>query len=659
MTETNSLRRYRRAAVLASAVLLGATAASANAKVFIFGDSYSDNGNIEAVTAGAQPGPQYWAGRFTNGWTLAERLAFRLTKASPGRAPGLAAVQYSGCACVIGGVDFAHGGATAVTRGNLPKHLSIYNQAAFFRTESADKRIAVSKSDTAVVWAGINDYLAYGFTSSNTITNVITNQIVGTVALGGVGNILVLNLPNMGDLPGWIDGPKRAQLNAVTATHNAELATKLAARQPSTPTRLILVDVNKAMALAHKGLAGGFTVTRPGQGGSASGNCLGDGKVLWNCPSTYLYYDYVHLNWSGHEYLASITHDRLNSVLAQAKQAALSVSGASAVSASQSQTVSARLAAAQDGYSGLMSFGALGANAGQSAGVSLNFGASVEQSASLGGKLSLYSYGDSAAIQDETVDGSDRRFGFGADWSEGQWIVGAAAFQSSPGMRDRDETSEFSMRQTLEGVSTYAAWVIPEASVSLAATHVAGEQETERLTVVSGLPRATGRTGVSSSTIALTAAARTDIGGFEIKGDAALVYEDTLVSGFQETGTLGLSDTVYDDVVAHGVTGRVGAAIAYSDETAELAVGAHYLTRLSGTGSLATALPVAIPGRSTTQFDTNTVDPLAYADQATAVWASAAWKWSEQGTLNVGAAAVATPDGEVSGGLSIGANYKF
>ena len=273
---------------LAAALMASVSSSAVQARVFTCGDSYSDNGNIGVVTGGAQPGAQYWDGRATNGWTLAERLTFRLTNASPGRAPGLNSIQYPSGTSAVGGVDFAHYGATAVTNASLPKHLSVYNQAAYFRNETLARRITVGTGDTAIVWAGLNDYLAYNATNANTVSGNVADRIVPLVAASKVGSILVFNLPNMGDLPGWINGPKRTSLNTLTAAHNSNLATRLALRQPNTTSRLILVDVNRAMVLAHQGLAGGFTVTRPGQNGSASGNCLGDGKVLWNCPANYL-----------------------------------------------------------------------------------------------------------------------------------------------------------------------------------------------------------------------------------------------------------------------------------------------------------------------------------------------------------------------------------
>jgi phospholipase/lecithinase/hemolysin len=658
MMKHSKTQRLASALVCASALLLTTALSPAVAKVFTFGDSYSDNGNMDVVTAGAQPGGQFWAGRFTNGWTLAERVTFRLTNASPGRSAGLNGIQYPSGTSSIGGVDFAHGGATAITRSTLLTHLSISNQATAFRNQVNARRISVGKSDTAFVWAGLNDYLTYNVTTAGAVTDAVVNNIVGTIAATGIGSVLVLNLPNMGDLPGWISGSKRTTLNGLTSAHNASLSTKLTARQRTTAAKLVLVDINRAMALAHQGLAGGFTVTRPGQNGSASGNCLGDGKVLWDCPDTYLYYDFVHLTRSGHEYLTSVVIDRYNSIQAQSARATTSSTSVSVAVSGQTQRVSLRLAAAQEGYSGVLNLGALGEPPSDDS-ASLGFGGNVRHSADLGGQLSVFSYGAGFSQSDGLDQSRDDAAGFGADWTAGEWIIGAAAFRSEPGQTAWTETQDFSVRQSLEGASVYAAWVTPDLSLSVLATHAAGEQETKRASAIRGLPFAYGRADLASSSVQIAGSLQESLGALTFKGDAALVFEDTVVAGFQESGTLGLSDTLYDQIAQRGVAGRIGASAAYRFDDAALAVGAHYVARLSGNASVMTAMPVGLAGQSASHIQISYDADHEVADRAAAVWASASWNWNERGAVNFGAAAIATPNGEVQAGVTAGLNYKF
>src|SRR5260370_41509157 len=47
-------------------------------KIVIFGDSYSDNGNVYRLTKGHYPGKAYFDGRFTNGLTWIEYFAQRV-----------------------------------------------------------------------------------------------------------------------------------------------------------------------------------------------------------------------------------------------------------------------------------------------------------------------------------------------------------------------------------------------------------------------------------------------------------------------------------------------------------------------------------------------------------------------------------------------------
>lgn len=616
----------------AAALMLGASIQYAHAKVYSFGDSYSDNGNINIVTSGSQPGPGYWAGRFTNGWTVAERITYRLTCNSPGRSPGLLRIEYPPGTGPCGGVNFAHGGATAITRSALPAHLSVINQTKYFRESWSAKRLSVSSADTGFIWAGTNDYLVYSGSAASSVVGSIVNSMVANVAATGVGNVIVLNLHNLGDLPGWVNGPSRANLNALTASHNAQLATALAAAQPKYRAKLILVDVNRAISLAHQGRAGGFTVTRPGQNGSISGNCVGDGRGMWSCPDTYLYYDYAHFTRSGHEYIASIAHDRFNAVLAQAKLGSLRVNGAATAVAGQSLALGTRFAELQ---------------------------ASQPES----GKLGVFAFGVGAEPDGSGAafsQSSDRNFGGGADIRWGEWFAGASAFQRTPGDERDSEAAELTVTQSASGVSAYLGWVAPDEALTVSATHIRGQQETERLTSIKGLPVATGQAGFTASAVDAMASKSYAWGAWSLKGEAALRYDDLRIAGFEETGTLGLSDTVYDANETKGVAGRIGLSVGYRTEDFNVTLGAHALSRLYGDAPIGTALPVAIPGgNNATHFDTGLHAPLDLGARAFAATLSTDWRVDDGARLTVEAAAIATPEGEVAAGVSFGAKFTF
>jgi phospholipase/lecithinase/hemolysin len=75
--------------------------------IYVFGDSYCDVGNVFIATKGAEPGPYYYAGRFSNGPIWIEHVAGGL---------GLPMKPY-----LAGGTDYAFAGAWATApQGAIP-----------------------------------------------------------------------------------------------------------------------------------------------------------------------------------------------------------------------------------------------------------------------------------------------------------------------------------------------------------------------------------------------------------------------------------------------------------------------------------------------------------------------------------------------------------
>jgi hypothetical protein len=279
------------------------------------------------------------------------------------------------------------------------------------------------------------------------------------------------------------------------------------------------------------------------------------------------------------------------------------------------------------------------------------------------GALGLFAFGGRDGSEGSFASFSqdtERNFGGGADIRWGEWFAGAAAFQRTPGADFDGEAAELTVTQSASGVSAYLGWAAPDEALTVSATHIGGQQEIERLTSIKGLPVASGQANFTASAVDAMASKSLAWGAWSLKGEAALRYDDVRIAGFEETGTLGLSDTVYDATETKGLAGRIGLSVGYRTEDLNVTIGAHALTRLSGDAPIGTALPVAIPGsNNASRFDSGLHAPLDLGARAFAATLSTDWRVDDGARLTVEAAAIATPEGEMAAGVSFGAKFAF
>jgi outer membrane lipase/esterase len=269
-------------------------------RVVSFGDSLSDNGNLQAAIG--LPGPDYFFGRASNGPTFVELLAGPvnlLTGESsqqrfwgPGFAPNPAALT--------GDVNLAIAGAEA-EGGLLP---SVQTQIGTYLLFGGQ----FGPSDLVTMLAGANDVLNAGLSAAAAENAAIAQSInVGAVAAQGAGTILVANLPNLGATPQFNGSPQYSG-NAVTAqlgliatnTFNARLdqdIEQVAAANPQ--TNVVQMDLQAALDVVIANPAAfGFT--------DVTNSCyLGNGFVGTTCtnPDQFLFWDGVHPTAAGHELL--------------------------------------------------------------------------------------------------------------------------------------------------------------------------------------------------------------------------------------------------------------------------------------------------------------------------------------------------------------------
>ena len=288
---------------------LKAVAASID-RIYVFGDSLSDTGNVFNLTGGFSPkAPPYYPGRFSNGPIWVDALANKL-----GLAPALV-TELSGGAKSSDGINFAFGGATSGTNnvaGPLP---GLQTEINFFKSGLAATNQSADSEALYIVWAGGNDYLGGGVTDP---TGPISNISTAVTSLFNVGarNFLVANLPDLGKAPVGLSGGIAVSngLNQLTGFHNLGLSQSLAELSKSlTGINLKSLNINSLFndVITNKEKFGFTNVTN---------SCLTnyDGPLdsnydICDNPDSYLFWDNIHPTAAGHKLVADLAFAALTS----------------------------------------------------------------------------------------------------------------------------------------------------------------------------------------------------------------------------------------------------------------------------------------------------------------------------------------------------------
>ena len=291
-------------AVSALAVLLAAGTAGAipYPKIYAFGDSLSDAGNIYTYSHGLEPvSPPYSGGRFSNGPVWVQYLSSKV---------GLGTLKAS----LLGGTDYAAGGATTgassvhnANASDLPSQLSSFNTN-------------VPKPNTAslfTLWIGSNDLLDIlsanlSATATTTAVNqVLTNEMTFFNGLRKVGakHFVVLTVPDLGLTP-EVSSNGAAASTAATALakrFNTALTAKLKAAATTYKLDVKIVDTLPLIdgAVAHPGTYGYTNVNTPCWTGSltsaSSGTVCASSVAAQN---KHLFWDKLHPTTAGHAEIA-------------------------------------------------------------------------------------------------------------------------------------------------------------------------------------------------------------------------------------------------------------------------------------------------------------------------------------------------------------------
>lgn len=219
------ISRIACAASLGLAAIAAPAAALTPTTFYVFGDSFTDAGNIAAATGNTIPDPAqgYWRGRFADGPTWVDRLSY---------------AQYGTATrpSLRGGNNFSFGGARAaqddiidpgppvVAIPGLNTQLGLYNlqvgsvdpNALYIINFGNNDVNAIQGSDADREGLSVADYqTAY-------VSNMV-NAVAGLSALGAQ-NILILGVPNPLEVEGQqLQGLLDFQLDAVQPFLTANL----------------------------------------------------------------------------------------------------------------------------------------------------------------------------------------------------------------------------------------------------------------------------------------------------------------------------------------------------------------------------------------------------------------------------------------------------
>lgn len=289
--------------------------------MYVFGDSLSDTGNAfnvsKALTGVGSPPPPYFEGRISNGLNWIDYLAEDLgldpvpvTTIAPGVFP-------------TEGINFAFAGATTGTANTVdPRLPALQQEIIAFQGLLAQTGQSADPNALYIVWAGANDYLP---TQSTTFTPFTTpdpsisnlSLALNSLVQAGAKNLMVVNLPNLGELPRTSNTLISESLNNLTQAHNAQLSTLT--QSLGSDINVTSVDVNTLFASAINNPAQfGFTnVTDP---------CF-NGIAVCNSPNQYLFWDEIHPTTATHQFIADLAYNSLNSDPSQSVPEPASVLG--------------------------------------------------------------------------------------------------------------------------------------------------------------------------------------------------------------------------------------------------------------------------------------------------------------------------------------------
>jgi len=216
---------------------------------------------------------------------------------------------------LAGGTNFAYGGAKT---GPTQTHALNPTDLTSLYTQFLQQSPSPQPGALYTVWIGANDVLDIANNTSLTppqqqaeVKNAVNNEVavLGGLAAHGAQNLLVLNVPDLGNTPyEQTRGPATAQTaTSLSSLYNSDLAAALQPLEASGALKVDLVDTFSVLDQAKANPATyGFTdVTDPVWTGGLTDSNSGTLRASGAAQNQFLFFDSLHPTAAAHAHLAS------------------------------------------------------------------------------------------------------------------------------------------------------------------------------------------------------------------------------------------------------------------------------------------------------------------------------------------------------------------
>ena len=264
-------------------------------KFVVFGDSLSDQGNVEAYT-NLINSPPYWQGRITNGPVWAEWTG-----------AGFGIEMERGTGGSLNGTNRAWGGAAAGEGLYQGVVMNAGPQIEDYLTHNE-----VNDEDLFAIWIGGNNFLR-GASDTQQVVDLIIGH-VETLSNAGATRIVVMNLPNMEMTPYYSEYSEQeiAEAKEDSATYNSQLLHDVIALNARTNAVIQLVEINKMFDNVAENIEY-YHITE-----IAEPVCEFEGEMCIGSPDSvppsdgHLFFDSVHPTELTHRILGKAIHEAIS-----------------------------------------------------------------------------------------------------------------------------------------------------------------------------------------------------------------------------------------------------------------------------------------------------------------------------------------------------------